>query len=230
MITQEEKDTFLALLRSGKDPQEAARTVRPDYTGTMFRALTNESTANYDNAFAADYLRAKAEGRAKMASKGHSNGEPRPVTISGHVKAKYLTDEMLDAFLEHVSLGVPLIDAVALIEPKTSMTQITRRANSDQEFADAFAEARETGYPLFKEGLRSLIWRLAQSGDYRAARDLALIHLDEFKQLATQRHEISGPGGEAVRLLAERALPELPPEMLETLIKGMEERRTIEAA
>lgn len=223
-ISAEHKETYLALLRSGKMPPEAAQLVHKDFTASMFRRLTNESSANYDPQFAADYLRARAEQRAHSPARTPS-AKPRTTTLSGHVKANYIPEETLDEFLEHVSNGVPLYEACAKLEPKTSLTQINRRAVRDPEFAERYAEAKEEGYPQFQEGLRAQIIKLAHAGDYRAARDLAIIHLPEFKQLTTQRHELTGEAGAAIRLVAAQALPELPQEMLDSLIEHVERKQ-----
>lgn len=223
MITPEEKTRFLALLRSGVLPPEAAIMVNPEYTGSTFRRITNEQNPNYDPDFSADYLRARAEGRQHHDETRMERGKPRTTTLAGHVKALYLTDEMLDSFLEAVSDGVPLKQAADQIEPKTTLTQITRRANKDPEFAERYADAKQQGYPQFQEKLRHEIVRMAYNGDYRAARDLALIHLPEFKPLTTSRHEITG--GAEIKMIAQRALPELPPEQLEELIRYMEKKQ-----
>lgn len=228
MISAEDKATFLALLKIGKTPAEAAVAVNPEYTASMFRRLTNENNPNYDNAFAADYLRARAEGRTH-AQTPTTTGQPRTTTLSGHLKAKYITDEMLDHFIEQISEGVPMKKAADSLEPKTSLGQLNKRALQDKTFADRYAEAKTQGYPVFQEKVRGYIVAMAEEGDYRAAKDLALIHLPEFKQLMTTRHEISGPGGEALRVLAQQALPDLPDAVLEKLVKELEKAKPPDA-
>lgn len=226
MFTPEEKETFLALIRVGHDSAQAARLVNQEYTGSMFRRLTNESSTSYDPDFAAEYLRARAEGGRNDKQNRDLASRPRTTTMSGHVKANYLTPEMLDQFLESVSNGVPLVKACDEIEPKTSLTQISRRANRDPEFAQAYADAKEAGYPVFIENLRNEAIRQAYNGDYRALRDQLLIHDPEFRRvLLAQKHEISGTGGEAIRLLAEKALPELPTEKIKELVKYIEDKQ-----
>lgn len=225
MITTEDKSTFIALIRAGHDAATAARMVNQEYTATMFRRYSNESSERYDPEFTADYLRARAESGREQGVADEERSKPRTTTLSGHVKSKYITPEMLEVFLEHVSNGVPLLKAVEAVEPKTSMTQITRRVNRDPEFAKAYADAKEVGYPVFVENLRAKAIQLAYEGDYRALRDQLLVHDPDFRKvLLTQKHEISGSGGEAIRLLAEKALPELPKEMVQQLIQHIEQK------
>lgn len=228
--TAEEKQAFLALLSTGTDPSQAARMISPEYTASLFKRLTNEGNRNYDAEFAADYLRARSTGAPLRKPPEQQSGKPRTTTISGHVKAAYLTPEMLDQFLDDVADGVPLTEAVKRIEPKTSMSQVNRRAVRDSEFAARYAEAKERGYPVFVQNLKDEAIRQAYSGDYRALRDQLLIHDKEFRKvLLAQKHEITGADGEAIKLLAQQALPDLPPEMLDALIESLE-RKQIEAA
>lgn len=230
-FTQHEKEQFLALLRTGTDPTEAAQLVGADYTASMFRRITNEGNPLYDAKFAADYVRARAEGRQKRAPDQAPRAEPRTTTLSGHLKAKYITEEMLEQFIDDIANGVRMKHAADRLEPKTSLSQIHKRALRDPSFADAYATAKEQGYPIFRENLRAEAVRLAFAGDYKALRDQLLIHDPEFREvLLTSKHEIGGPGGEALRTLVQKALPDLPDEIMEQMIQGIEERRAIERA
>lgn len=222
-ITQVEKDLFLGLLRAGHKPPEAAQKVSSEYTASMFKHLVNEDGANYDPEFAANYLRARAEGRAEQP-KNSPAAPPRTTTGSGHIKAMYLSEEMLEDFLEEVSNGIPISQAVINITPKTTLTQINRRAHRDPVFAEAYAKAREEGYPIFQERLRGAVVRAGFDGEYRALRDLATIHLPEFQQLLTHKHEISNMTSVDVRVFAERVLPDLPSEMIDQIIGELEKR------
>jgi hypothetical protein len=220
----EEKKEFLGYLRIGKDPAEAARMVNDTYTGSTFKRMTRESHPNYDLEFAADYLRARAEGQEYLPKTSRA-AQPSTRTLSGHVKAHYLTDDMLAEFCEQVELGVPMSEAAERLEPKTSLTQILRRTNRDSEFANRLAEAKTIGYPVLQDRLRARAIQMAMGGDYRALRDQLIVHVPEFKKLLTTRHEISGPEGQAIKLLAQQALPELPPEKLDELIEYYERRQ-----
>lgn len=222
----EDKEAFLLALRAGADPSQAARIVHPEFTGSLFKRLTYETNVNYDPEFAADYLRARAAGAPLRRGTNGQADKPNPTTASGMVKAAYLTPEMLEQFLEAVSSGVPIVVACESLEPKTSMTQISRRANRDTEFAEALAAAKEEGYPHFVQKLRDEAVRQAYNGDYRALRDQLLIHDKEFRKvLLASKHEITGADGEAIKLLAAKALPDLPPAMLDALIESLETRQ-----
>lgn len=225
MIPQPDKDAFLDYLRIGKSPPDAAALVSEAYTASMFRRLLSEKSTDYDPFFAAEYLRARAEGR-KHADARPESGKPRTTTMSGHVKADYLSPEMLDQFCEYVEAGVPAADAAQLLEPRTSITQINRRAGKDETFAEAYAEARKAGYPAYQEGLRATIQRMADQGDYRAARDLAIIHLPEFREsFLTKKTEIMGGTTNEIRLLVQQVFPELSDGDLDMLINTVEQRQ-----
>jgi hypothetical protein len=228
-VTEEEKETFLTWLRAGKSPPEAAELTHESYTASMFRRLLSEKSRDYDPFFAADYLRARAEGREKAPARVDA-GKPRTTTLSGHVKADYLTPEMLEQFCEYIEAGVPMKDAAELLEPKTTLTQIHRRAQKDAAFAEQYGEAKKIGYPNYQEGLRATIHRMAENGDYRAARDLAIIHLPEFREaFLTKKTEIMGGTTNELKLLVEQVFPELTDGDLDKLISTVEARQIGEA-
>jgi hypothetical protein len=225
VIPQHDKDSFLDFLRIGKSPPEAAALVSEAYTASMFRRLLSEKSKDYDPFFAAEYLRARAEGRQHEPRRAEA-GKPRTTTLSGHVKADYLTPEMLEQFCEYIEAGVPMKDAAELLEPKTTLTQIHRRAQKDAEFAEQYGEAKKLGYPLFQEGLRATIQRMADSGDYRAARDLAIIHLPEFREaFLTKKTEILGGTSNELKILVQQVFPELSDNDLDMLISNVEKRQ-----
>lgn len=114
--------------------------------------------------------------------------------------------------------------AARMVEPQTSLTQINIRANKDAEFARALREAREVGYPVFQERIRGEIVRQAENGEYRATRDLAMIHLPEWVVLRDRRTEITGANGEAIKIMAMRQFENLPPEVLEQLIEALDNK------
>lgn len=222
-FTVVERQMFLKYIEEGHDPSSAARLVDENYTGRMFRRLISDKSIDYDPEFAAEFLVARAKGRENLIP-------PQTVTdwkttnVAGHTKAHYLTPDQLDVFIEAVERGTPPSEAAKLVNPPTSLNQITRRSNQDIEFAERYAEAQKTGYPNFQEWLRATIYSMAGSGNYSAAKDLALIHLPEWAKLAKTQVEIGGQGGAAIRLLAEQALPSLPPEMLDEMLAAMEQR------
>lgn len=227
--TTEEKERFLEYIRAGDDRATAAWRINPEYTGTLFRSLCNPtSRQHYDEEFAKAYDQAVAErgpldpNRFQVHSAAR---EGRSMTDSGFTKGPYLTESQLDDFLELVREGELAQNAAGMIDPPTTITQINRRAAKDSDFARQFTEAKAEGYPAFQDRLRSEAVRQAFAGDYRALKDQMIIHLDEARQaLTTNRHEISGLDGGAIRLLAEKHFADLPPEMLDEMIRVLEER------
>ena len=223
-MTDDEKQEFLTFLRAGKAPPEAAELVSPDYTASMFRRFCNEASREYDPFYAAEYLRARAEGN-KFRDRPES-GKPRTTTLQGHVRSEYITPEMLEQFCEYLESGVQAHDAALLLEPKTTITQINRRAAKDEAFADQYAEAKKSGYPAYQEGLRSTIQRMADNGDYKAARDLAIIHLPEFREsFLTKKTEIMGGLNNELKVLVQQVFPELSDGDLDMLIDHDEQRQ-----
>ena len=93
MIPQPDKDAFLDFLRIGKSPPEAAALVSEAYTASMFRRLLSEKSRDYDPFFAAEYLRARAEGREKAPARVDA-GKPRTTTLSGHVLERFEVDRI----------------------------------------------------------------------------------------------------------------------------------------
>lgn len=229
MITEPEKEAFLQYIRGGHDRATAAYMTNPDYTGTMFKRMVNPgSTKYYDAEFAVAYEQALEERGPLPHDREHrvrsEQRDSRHFRHNGFTKANHLTDEQLEAFLDLVSKGTQAAQAARMIEPPTSITQIHRRVERDPNFAEQFHQAKEEGYPAYKEELRAEAARQAFAGDYRALKDQMMIHLEEARVLFTSRHEIGGLDGGAIRLLAEKHFHELPADMLDQLIKMIEER------
>lgn len=230
MITAEEKDRFIELIEEGNDRATAAFLVNPDYTGTMFKRMCNpQSSKYYDADFTERYTRAvQARGpvdRDRAVKVRSEQRESRHMRHNGFVKANHLTDEQLTDFCDRVSRGEQAAMAARNLDPPTSITQIHRRAARDPEFARAFSDAKAEGYPAFQDELRAEAVRQAMSGDYRALADQMKMHLPEAQQwLVTQRHEIGGMDGGAIRVAAEKYFHELPPEVLDAVIQLMEQK------
>jgi hypothetical protein len=227
--SEEEKGRFIELIEAGHDRPTAAFMINHEYTGSMFRRLCNPNSRQYyDPEFAERYARAiETRGPLDPYREFKVRSEfQRPLSLrsNGLTKAMHLTEQQLGEFLEMVSAGTQAAEAARLLSPPTSITQIHRRANKDPEFAQAFEEARQEGYPAYQELLRAEAVRQAFAGDYRALRDQMLMHLQEAKVLTTSRHEIGGIDGGAIRILAERHFHELPPQMLDALIEMVEKR------
>ena len=229
MITSEEKDRFIELIEEGHDRATAAFLTNAEYTGSMFKRLCNpHSSKYYDADFAERYARAvESRGAPARERPDKIRSEQRggsPLRMNGFTKANHLTDEQLTDFCDLVSSGIQAAMAARQIDPPTTITQINRRAERDGEFAQAFRKAKDEGLPAYQEELRAEARRQAFAGDYRALRDQMLMHLEEARVLSTQRHEVGGLDGGAIRLLAEKVFPDLPPDMLEELIREVEQR------
>lgn len=226
--TPEEKQRFLQYIREGDDRATAAWRINPDLTGTRFRRLCAPGSKNYDPEFAAAYDDAVEErgpldpDRPQVWSGARDTSSP--TTLSGFTKGMHLSHEQLEHFLELVRNGTQAAAAAKAIDPPTSITQIQRRAKKDPDFATAFREAKEEGHAAYKDELRSEATRQAFAGDYRALKDQMLMHLEEAAALMTSRHEVTGLDGGAIRMLAERHFADLPPEMLDEMIKTLEEK------
>lgn len=230
-LTPEEKDRFLQYIRDGDDRATAAWKINPEYTGTMFRRMVNpHSSKFYDPVFAAAYDEALEErgpldpDRPTIWSGHQRDDGPTTTTLTGFTKSLYLTNDQLEQFLDLVRDGVMASTAARQLDPPTSITQIHRRATKDPDFADAFREAKEEGVVAYKEDLRAEATRQAFAGDYRALKDQMMIHLEEAKALMTNRHEVTGIDGGAIRMIAERHFADLPKEMLDEMIRTIEER------
>jgi len=225
--SEEEKLRFLEYIKSGDDRATAAWRINPDFTGTMFRSMCNpHSPTSYDPDFAAAYdeacsVRGPLDPNRQQIWSGER--ESTSTTMNGYTKAMHLSEEQLDEFLDLVRDGVQAAAAAKQLDPPTSITQINRRAAKDKDFATEFRNAKEEGYEAYKDVLRAEATRQALAGDYRALRDQLLIHVPEAKALTTNRHELGGIDGGAIRLLAEQ-FPDLPKEILDEMIASLERK------
>lgn len=223
-ISGEDKRRFLDLIREGNDRATAAFRTNQDYTGTMFRRLCSPDSQFYDSGFAHAYDEAVAS-RERVPRVRSEDRESSPMTPQGFTRAGHLTEEQLDDFLERVRNGTQAAAAARELDPPTSITQINRRSKHDPEFSEQYRAALEEGADAYRENLRAEAARQAFAGDYRALRDQMLIHLEDARRaLTTNRHEIGGFDGDAIRVLAERHFAHLPREMLDEMIAELERR------
>jgi hypothetical protein len=221
-LTDQQKQEFLQHIRDGDDRAQAA--IKIGSTGTRLRKmLDNDQSASYDPGFAADYQEALAarDRDAYYRRKRGEHGEPSDVTLLGYKKASRLTPDELDRFLHLVRDGMPRDTAARQIG--TSLVQIRMLVDREPGFAAAYRDAITEGQPHLLERLRAKAYDLAMDGDYRALRDLLLVHDPEFEKLRTSRHEIGGVGGGAVKVLT-AVLPDLPPQLLAQVIQEVEAR------
>jgi hypothetical protein len=217
-LSDEQKDWFLLHIRSGDDRGTAAAKVGA--TGTQFRRLCNSSSPRYDADFAKAYDEACTERGPVKRELQRPLATPRTTTDQGFTKADYLTEDDQEEFLELVREGFPRDKAAR--EIGTSLGQIHRLANRSRSFAEKLRQAYDEGLPHFKDKLRAKAYEMAMEGDYRALRDMAIVHLEEYAVLRTQRHEIGGLDGGDLRLLVEERFRDLPPALLDGLIRELE--------
>lgn len=219
-VTEEQKERFLDLIRSGLDRGAAAQEVGS--TGTQFRRLVNPDSPRYDEEFALAYTEACEDRGPVKREWTRPAATPRTTTEQGFTRADYISEDDLEEFLERVREGIPR-DAAAR-EIGTSLGQIHKLASRSLEFAKELYEAYEVGLPNFKDKLRSKAYELAMDGNYSALRDLAIVHLEEYAVLQTKRHEIGAIGGGQLQVLIDSAFPNLPPELLDGLIRELEQQ------
>lgn len=225
--TAEEIERFLQYIRDGDDRPTAAWRINPEFTGTMFKRMCNPTSKRYDPEFSVAYDQAVEErgpldpDRPQIWSGERSS---TTTTLAGYTKANHLSHEQLEQFLEMVREGTQFVTAAKKCEPPTSFVQIQRRASRDADFAEALREAKEEGFPAYQEAIRAEAVRQAFAGDYRALKDQMLMHLPEAKALMTTKHEVSGLDGNAIEL-ARKYFPELPPALLDDMIRYMESQQ-----
>lgn len=231
-LTDQERNTFLQAVRDGQDRGTAARLI--GRTGTQLKRLSNPDNASYyDAELHTGYLKAISERDQidyKHRIRPPSHAPTPTVTVNGWTKAKFIPEEDLNTFLEQVAAGTPATVAARMIN--TTMMQINRRANTDQDFAAQLGEANKEGYPHYQDWLRAKAVDFIEDGNYPALRDQVLIHLPEADKLRTSKHEIGGPGGKPIELIQAVLSQHVPTELLDQLIeqvKDSEAQKQIEA-
>lgn len=218
-ITHHEREKFLEHVRDGHSRAAAARRVNPDYSGTMFSRLMSQNSISYDHDFALAYLEAQAvakdAGKRKCVRKRIVHSRPR--TINGAIRAMHISEDAQEEFIRLVTDGTPVKAAADQIG--TSLYQLDVLCRYDPDFARLYAEAKRHGYPAMQENLRAETMRQAFAGDYRALRDLNIIHLPEYAILnraAKGEHDVD------LRTLLLERMGNLPPEVLDEMIKLIE--------
>jgi hypothetical protein len=230
-ITEADKARFLELIREGFDRPGAARRTNPEHTGRMFALLVSQNSIRYDHEFALAYDQAVIDRGPRFHRTRHKAWrQPRLNTMHGNRRSVYISDEEIEQFIDAVRNGIPLKTAADQIG--TSLWQLNLLAENETEFAHAMAEARRIGYPIMQENLRAEAQRQAFNGDYRALRDLAMIHLPEYAPLAKNLK-----GDQPVvdwKALIREKMADLPPAVLDEMIRMIEqeqpEQKEIEAA
>lgn len=219
-VTYNDKQKFLELIRAGHNRAGAARRVNPDHTGTMYARLCSQESASYDHDFAVAYAEAVAErGKPRFMSRHSAYRQPRVLSERGRIRAVHISDDKLEEFIIAVSNGIPTKAAADAIG--TSLYQLNQRAERDGQFAARYAEAKRIGYPIMQENLRAETERQAFNGDYRALRDLNMIHLPEFIVLRDRQKQQDLSRADLVELITAK-MGDLPPAVLDEMIRLIE--------
>jgi hypothetical protein len=220
IITEADKRRFLEFVADGHGRAAAARRVNPDYTGSLFARLMSHSNRSYDHEFALEYEQTRADALAAGKRKcfRQMSRASRTLSGNGHIRAMHISVEHQEQFLHDVKEGTPLRQAAEKIG--TSLWQLDRLCTHNEDFARAYNEARAIGYPVMQENLRAEAHRQAFAGDYRALRDMLIIHAPEYAVLnraAKGDHDID------LRSLLEQKLGSLPAEKLDAIIQILED-------
>lgn len=218
-ITQAERQEFLGYIREGDSRPRAARRVHPEYTGVMFAKLVSQESINYDHEFAIAYTEARAEGaKVPHRNRGRRNGyASRPFSAHGALRAMHITVEQQEEFIQQVREGIPLRQAAQYIG--TTLWHLDQLCRINDEFGREFARAREQGYSVMQENLRAEAFRQAFAGDYRALRDLNMIHLPEY---AVLNRQLKGDHDIDLRAALEEKFSALSREQLDAIIAIVE--------
>lgn len=150
--------------------------------------------------------------------------EPSKTTLQGHTRAKYLTDEQIECFLDCLLDGKTAQEAAE--EAGSSLTQFRMRYEREPELEARVKQAVQEGTPNFRDRLRQVgHWHVFHDRNYKAWRDWAMVHLPEFEVLRTQKFEHTVSGSVQLEAAAREAFAGLSNEELEARIKYLESQK-----
>ena len=220
IISEADKRKFLEFVADGHSRAAAARRVNPDYTGALFARLMSPSNRSYDHEFALEFERTRTEALAAGKRKcfRQMGRTSRTFSGKGNLRSMHISADAQEQFIADVKEGVPLRQAAEKIG--TSLWQLDRLCTHSEEFARAYTEARAIGYPVMQENIRAEAHRQAFAGDYRALRDMAIIHLPEY---AVLNRGAKSDSDIDLRTLIEQKFGQLPPSKIDAIIKIIEE-------
>jgi hypothetical protein len=122
-----------------------------------------------------------------------SDTTPSTTTPQGFTKAKYLTDQQIDTYIEALREGKSLAEAADL--GGSSQSQFRTRCTREPELKQRVEQAMEEGLPAYRDRLRSVRdWHIFEDKNYKAWRDTAMVVLPEYEVLRTTRFEHSHSG------------------------------------
>lgn len=154
--------------------------------------------------------------------------EPATTTNQGYIRWMHITDEMVEQVAELIAEGVPRHQAAQQVG--TSNTQLYRLEKRRPDVAERFLKAAREGEASFHDHIRSGLWYHAfVEKNYKALKDLGIMHLPEMEPFRTHRYEVTNVDGEAFKLAAIEALGAEPDKTkLEALLRLLEEPLELE--
>lgn len=181
-VTEKQKERFLDLCRKGMDRIEAARAVGEQ--ASTFQILSLDDP----------------EFRDQMKRALYECWRKRRIDY-----ASELTHEVRQEFLELIRSGREPVEAAHAVGGYywhfSRLCNVTGHYY-DQDFHHAYLEAVNEGHGAFLDRIRSLIVRAAENGEYRAVRDLAIMHLPEGERLSSKKIEVRDGDLEALKQAA----------------------------
>lgn len=181
-VTEQQKERFLDLCRKGMDRIEAARAVGEQ--ASTFQILSLDDP----------------EFRDEMKRALYECWHKRRIDYAANT-----THEVREEFLQLIRSGREPVEAAHAVGG--FYNHFSRLCNVtghyyDQDFHRAFMDAMKEGHGAFLDRIRSLIVKAAEDGEYRAIRDLAIMHLPEGDKLSSKRIEVKDADLEALKQAA----------------------------
>lgn len=151
--------------------------------------------------------------------------QPSTTTPQGFTKAKYLTAEQIEAYVEALREGKSPAEAAEFAG--SSQSQFRMRYNREPELKQRVEQALEEGLPAYRDRLRSVRdWHIFEDKNYKAWRDTAMVVLPEYEVLRTTRFEHSHSG----TIELEAKLASYTKEELQAIIAAEERRAELEGS
>jgi len=181
-VTEQQKERFLDLCRKGVDRIEAARAVGEQ--ASTFQILSLDD----------------AEFRNEMKAALHECWRLRRVEHDAQ-----MTKEIRNEFLELIREGKHPKEAAQAVGgfywQFARLCNVANRAYNP-DFARAYREALAEGHPAFLDRIRHLQITAAENGEYRAIRDLVIMHLPEGEKLSSKKVEVRDGDLDALKAAA----------------------------
>ena len=113
---------------------------------------------------------------------------PGTTTLQGHTKAKYITDDQIEQFIEGLHEGKTPQEAA--LDAGSSLTQFRWRYEKEPALEERVKQAVADGRITFMERLRAMLhWHLFVDKNPKLLRDALMVYDPDFQVLRTQRFE-----------------------------------------